>query len=90
MEFEAEGVPDATTLLKFRRRLETHDLCKALFTAINADLVARGLERRGIVPDKTRAEDAQAMKRFFHPLPFEQREVFHHRVRIPIADGISG
>jgi IS5 family transposase len=35
------GVPDATTLLKFRRLLETHDLCKGLFTAINADLAAR-------------------------------------------------
>lgn len=39
-------MPDATTLLKFRRRLETHDLCKGLFTAINADLTARGLWRR--------------------------------------------
>jgi IS5 family transposase len=37
------GVPDATTLLKFRRLLETHDLCKGLFTAINTDLAARGL-----------------------------------------------
>jgi IS5 family transposase len=39
-------VPDATTLLKFRRRLETHDLCKGLFTASNADLTARGLMMR--------------------------------------------
>ena len=30
-----EGVPDATTLLKFRHLLEMHDLCKGLFTAIN-------------------------------------------------------
>src|SRR5215216_3997900 len=43
IELDAEGVPDATTLLKFRRLLETHDLCKALFAAINADLAARGL-----------------------------------------------
>ncbi len=43
MELAAEGVPDATTLLKFRRLLETHDLCKGLFAAINADLTARGL-----------------------------------------------
>jgi IS5 family transposase len=43
IELAAEGVPDATTLLKFRRLLETHDLCKGLFTAINADLTARGL-----------------------------------------------
>ncbi|MEI6194375.1 MAG: IS5 family transposase [Verrucomicrobiota bacterium] len=43
IELAAEGVPDATTLLKFRRLLETHDLCKGLFAAINADLSARGL-----------------------------------------------
>ena len=54
IEFEAEGVPDATTLLKFRRLLETHDLCKALFTAINADLAARGLLlREGTLVDAT-------------------------------------
>jgi len=50
----AEGVPDATTLLKFRRRLETHDLCKGLFAAINADLTARGLLlREGTLVDAT-------------------------------------
>src|ERR1039458_2791463 len=41
IDLSAEGVPDATTLLNFRRLLETHDLCKGLFTAINADLTAR-------------------------------------------------
>lgn len=47
-------MPDATTLLKFRRLLETHDLCKALFTAINADLAARGLLlRAGTLVDAT-------------------------------------
>jgi IS5 family transposase len=50
----AEGVPDATTLLKFRRLLETHDLCQGLFTAINADLTARGLLlREGTLVDAT-------------------------------------
>lgn len=45
---------DATTLLKFRRLLETHDLRKALFTAINADLAARGLLlREGTLVDAT-------------------------------------
>ena len=43
IELAAEGVPDATALLKFRRLLETHDLCQGLFAAINADLAARGL-----------------------------------------------
>jgi len=30
IDLAAEGVPDAATLLKFRRRLETHDLCQGL------------------------------------------------------------
>jgi len=48
------GVPDATTLLKFRRLLETHDLCKGLFIAINTDLAARGLLlREGTLVDAT-------------------------------------
>lgn len=49
-----DGLPDATTLLKFRRLLEINDLCKALFTAINADLEARGLMmREGTLVDAT-------------------------------------
>ncbi len=38
IDLAADGVPDATTLLKFRRLLEIHDLCKGIFNAINADL----------------------------------------------------
>ena len=54
IDLQAEGVPDATTLLKFRRLLETHDLCKGLFAAINADLTARGLLlRAGTLVDAT-------------------------------------
>ena len=54
IDLSAEGVPDATTLLKFRRLLETHDLCKGLFEAINADLSARGLLlREGTLVDAT-------------------------------------
>ena len=54
IDLNAEGVPDATTLLKFRRLLETHDLCKSLFTAINADLTAQGLLlREGTLVDAT-------------------------------------
>ena len=54
IDLAAEGVPDATTLLKFRRLLETHDLCKGLFTAINRDLAARGLLlRAGTLVDAT-------------------------------------
>ena len=54
LDLQAEGVPDATTLLKFRHLLEAHDLCKGLFTAINADLTARGLLlREGTLVDAT-------------------------------------
>ena len=54
IELDAEGIPDATTLLKFRRLLETHELCKAIFAAINADLAARGLLlREGTLVDAT-------------------------------------
>jgi IS5 family transposase len=53
-ELSTGGVPDATTLLNFRRLLETHDLCKGLFSAINADLTARGLLlREGTLVDAT-------------------------------------
>jgi IS5 family transposase len=54
IDLAAEGVPDATTLLKFRRLLETNDLCHGLFSAINADLSARGLMmREGTLVDAT-------------------------------------
>ena len=54
IDLAADGVPDATTLLKFRRLLETHDLCKGLFAAINTDLTARGLLlREGTLVDAT-------------------------------------
>ncbi len=54
IDLAVEGVPDATTLLNFRHLLETHDLCKGLFTAINADLAARGLLlREGTLVDAT-------------------------------------
>jgi IS5 family transposase len=54
LDLSAEGVPDATTLLNFRHLLETHDLCNGLFSAINADLTARGLLlREGTLVDAT-------------------------------------
>lgn len=54
IDLAAEGVPDATTLLHFRHRLETHDLCQGLFAAINADLAERGLLlREGTLVDAT-------------------------------------
>src|SRR3546814_20277833 len=38
-----ESAPDATTLLRFRRVLETHQLTRVLFETINQHLASRGL-----------------------------------------------
>lgn len=47
-----ENVPDATTLLKFRRLLEERDLTAAILAKVNAHLGERGLlMRQGAVVD---------------------------------------
>lgn len=49
-----ERVPDATTLLKFRRLLEAHDLGAALFTKVGEVLQAQGLKvGTGTIVDAT-------------------------------------
>lgn len=49
-----ESVPDATTLLKFRRLLLANDLTKTLFDEINAHLSDKGLlTRAGTIVDAT-------------------------------------
>ena len=54
IDWAGGGVPDATTLLNFRHLLETHDLCKGIFAALNAALAARGLLLRvGTLVDAT-------------------------------------
>lgn len=54
IDLSREAVPDATTLLKFRRLLEEHKLTKALFEGINAHLAERGLLlREGTMVDAT-------------------------------------
>ena len=46
--------PDETTLLNFRRLLETHDLATQMFDAVNAHLHARGLTlQKGTIVDAT-------------------------------------
>jgi len=63
IDLASDGVPDATTLLNFRHLLETHDLCKGLFGAINADLAARGLMmREGTLVDATLIAAAPSTK----------------------------
>jgi IS5 family transposase len=54
IDLSREDAPDATTLLKFRRLLERHDLTRAIFEAINAHLADRGLMlREGTIVDAT-------------------------------------
>lgn len=54
IDLARENAPDATTLLKFRRLLETYGLTQAIFEAINAHLAAKGLLlRQGSVVDAT-------------------------------------
>ena len=49
-----EAAPDATTLLKFRRLLETHGLTDVIFSTLNAHLAERGLFlRQGTIVDAT-------------------------------------
>lgn len=54
IDLAREAVPDATTLLKFRRLLERHGLTAQLFDGINAHLAERGLLlREGTMVDAT-------------------------------------
>jgi IS5 family transposase len=54
IDLARESAPDATTVLKFRRLLETHGLTQSIFEAINAHLAAQGLLlRQGSVVDAT-------------------------------------
>ncbi|WP_373717537.1 IS5 family transposase [Roseateles sp.] len=54
VDLSRESVPDATTLLKFRRLLQDNDLTRALFDEINAHLSEQGLlMRAGTIVDAT-------------------------------------
>ena len=54
LDLAREAAPDATTLLKFRRLLETHQLTASIFNAINAHLAEKGLLlREGTIVDAT-------------------------------------
>ena len=51
---QLEAMPDETTILNFRRLLEAHDLGKAIFEAVNAQLRAENLLlERGSLVDAT-------------------------------------
>jgi transposase, IS5 family len=54
IDLSRETAPDATTLLKFRRLLEEHELTRKVFETINAHLAAKGLlMREGTIVDAT-------------------------------------
>ena len=54
IDLSREDAPDATTLLQFRRLLETHRLTEKLFSCINGQLAAQGLLLKvGTIADAT-------------------------------------
>lgn len=54
IDLAIESVPDATTLLRFRHRLEKHALTQRIFEAINASLAEQDLfMREGTIVDAT-------------------------------------
>lgn len=54
IDLAREAAPDATTLLKFRRLLEKHELTRRIFEAINAHLAEHDLiMREGTIVDAT-------------------------------------
>ena len=54
IDLNREAAPDATTLLKFRRLLETHQLTRTVFDTINRHLTEKGLMlKEGTVVDAT-------------------------------------
>jgi IS5 family transposase len=54
IDLNREAAPDATTLLRFRRLLESHGLTQRIFAAINAHLASKGLLlKEGTVVDAT-------------------------------------
>ena len=54
IDLNREAAPDATTLLRFRRLLEQHDLTRGIFDAINSHLAEQGLMlKEGTIVDAT-------------------------------------
>jgi IS5 family transposase len=67
IDLSAQDVPDATTVLKFRRLLETHGLTAQIFEAINAHLSEHGLLlKEGTLIDATIIAAAPSTKNKEH------------------------
>lgn len=63
LDLGRDSVPDATTLLKFRRLLEKHELTRRMFDVINAELETEGLLlRKGTIVDATLIAAAPSTK----------------------------
>jgi IS5 family transposase len=63
VDLARESAPDATTLLKFRRLLNEHDLTARIFACINATLSDKGLMlREGTIVDATIIEAPSSTK----------------------------
>ena len=58
-----EAVPDATTLLKYRRLLEEHEITKQMFSELKSDLMKSGLMmKEGTIVDATIFEAPSSTK----------------------------
>jgi IS5 family transposase len=65
-----EPVPDATTLLKFRRRLFAHDLGEALFVRVAQELQAQGIKiNTGTIVDASTIGAPSSTKNADRPRP---------------------
>lgn len=63
LDFFQDSVPDATTLLHFRRLLEENNLCEKMFNRINKIMEEKGkLLRGGTVVDATIIEAPTSTK----------------------------
>lgn len=65
-----EGVPDHSTIWRFRQALERHNLSEALFAEIN-----RQLDARGLIVRKGTLIDATIVKAAVKPPPFKEGTV---------------
>ena len=90
-------IPDETTILRFRRLIETHDLGKAMFAAINAKLTEAGFMLKvGTVVDATLIAAPSSTKNSTHSRDPEMRQTkkgnnYYHGMKAHIgADMASG
>ena len=89
INFLEQDVPDATTLLKFRRLLEQNGLNKLFFDAINRVMVETGHMLR-VEPWSTRPSSIQLLDLLgdiplAHPTGIQRQDLFLHAGRVPVV-----